>query len=889
MPNLLDIEEQEISRPVLCIFGSQPPVTRKLLDEYSDKFRIILVQNTKPSYLDVYPSTYFLSYQNASLLPKLQEEIRYAFVFLTDDSKEYVSKFLDKAMSSKTHTLFIFTAESLQANFELINRLQDLPNARFAVAGEILQKRSKVATPLSKIIENVILNREIKLIGNETFPVYPVGLSDFVNEISRLLFGTFKSNTFYYVFYKHPETLLEVAHLIGRVEPEIKIHFSDTSHQQTFINRASLNHLVENQLQMEYAFVETPSNSFENEMQKLFQEKDDPEELLTRLKNKKRTRKKGRVYGGFKLFLISLFFGIFLFLFTNLLFLGLGLYFLKGSVENLSVGNFSGAESTARLSNAFLTFVKPTVYLTFDTISLFDQKGSLLNLYMVIEKGSVLASLAGTTGQTLLTSGAKSEKTLTGAIANASYLYQESQKIVLATGDKRLSTELKDTYSKLLSFSEVIPTILGFGETKNYLLLFQNSDELRPTGGFIGSIGDLSVKNGEASSIVVQDVYELDGQLRNHIEPPFIVRRYLQPHLYLRDSNFYLNFQEAASKSAAIYFLETNKKPDAVIAINLQVLKSILDVTGPVKLITYNTTVTSDNVSEFLHGTIKDGFFPGSTGKRDVLNALFTELLKKSANNPEFNIKIAKIIPDLLEQKDIQVSFSDNNIQKLFSANLYAGELNDTRIKNQKLIPDYLAVNEANIGVNKVNRYVSREIEYKALLGISKLSSKVTLYLTNASPNDDYKVYLTFAVPQNSHITSVSINDVKQNIVKAVTDFAVYEKPNFKIPEGLEVEEFTKENRTYFAFIAKAKKGYRTPIEITYENGAGKQLSTIATYSLLTSKQSGTSPYELKVSVNYPEGYSPVDTSADSYGKNFLEQNQIIKTDSKIEIELQKQ
>ena len=599
-------------------------------------------------------------------------------------------------------------------------------------------------------------------------------------------------------------------------------------------------------------------------------------------------KRKREIMSAVRFTFISLFFGIFLFIFLNLLFFGLGLLYLRSAAEGIKSDNFKNVEQDAKTSNYFLSIIKPTTNLTFDTISSFESFRTLANTYALVQKAGELSEITGHTVTILFKSNPLSEKVISTVASNFSFLYQEGQRVTLETGNKTLASRLKQTYSKLLSLSEILPTVLGFREEKNYLLLFQNDEELRPTGGFVGSIGNAVVKNGKIQSLTIQDVYELDGQLRNHIEPPFIVRRYLQPHLYLRDSNFFLNYQESASMSAFLYNLETGKKPDAVIAIDLEVLKQILKISGPVKLANYNVTVSSDNVSQFIQSTIKNNFFPGSTQKRDILNSLFTQLLLKTAANSKFYIEIAKLLPELLEQKDILISFSDNSIQKAFSASGYGGEYKDTRSLDPKKINDFLYINEANIGANKVNANITREVNYETMLEQGKLMSEATLQLTNTSAVDSYKVYIKLAVPKGSVLKQIQINGVKQTTTPAVTDFRIYEAKNFKVPTELEVERFDRENLSFFAFVTTVKNDEKSEIKIKYENGAVKALSTIVDYSLLYIKQPGTKPYKLTTIVDYPEGYVPIHSSADSFGKNFLEKKVIISKDFQTQIEIQK-
>jgi hypothetical protein len=144
------------------------------------------------------------------------------------------------------------------------------------------------------------------------------------------------------------------------------------------------------------------------------------------------------------------------------------------------------------------------------------------------------------------------------------------------------------------------------------------------------------------------------------------------------------------------------------------------------------------------------------------------------------------------------------------------------------------------------------------------------------------------AVPKGSSVKQILINGVAQTLVPAVTDTKIYESKTFKAPQGLELEQFYKDNSSYFAFITTVPPIAKSVIEVDYDNGATKPLSTIADYTFVYIKQPGTPSYKLTTTIDYPEGYVPVNTKADSYGKNFLEESGTIQTDFKTQIELQK-
>ncbi len=890
MSKLLDIEASEVDKPILCVFGEEPHILEPILRENSKKFRIILIAPKKPDFLEELSDIYFLTYKNSALLPKLQEKLDYVLIFLKSDStSEQLLPLAEKIGQDKSQTLVVSHVETLHSSQVLLQRMKELGSTRFSLIGEIISVNRKSEGVLSKNIENAILNGEIRLSGTETFPVYGITQKDALLGISRLLFGNFSKDVMHYLFYKHPETILESAHLIARVEPEVKILFSDIKDPTTIVTRAQIKSVVTNVLSMNEEFVDS-LDGFEKGVEDLFVKKEELlENVLVRTKKKKFKRKKNTGFQkAFRFAFVSFFVGSFLFIFLNLLFFGVGMLFLQQALQGIQSSNFESVERNARISNLFLETIKPTVELSLDAVSIIDSQGKGAHTYQLIKKAAELSEIAGSTVFNVLRGESLTQGRLESTLANFSFLYQEGQRVVGETDNKTLSEGLKGTYSNVLSLSQVLPAALGFDSEKNYLLLFQNDEELRPTGGFIGSVGNLKVKKGKVTEFTIQDVYTLDGQLKNHIEPPFVVRRYLQPHLYLRDSNFSLDFQESASKSALIYNLETGLRPDAVIAIDLQVLRELLKISGPIKLPSYNQTVTSENVGSFIQNTIKDNFFPGSTQKRDILNSVFTQILQRIEKDPKFHVAVVQKIPELLENKNILLGFSDSSIQRIFTANNYAGSIHDARNKDSKKIDDFLYINEANIGANKVNASIKRSIQYKAIIGQSNLNSQAILSITNTSPNEDYKAYFTFSVPKRSRLKQITVNGQRQNIVPAVTDFVIYEAQGFTPPVGLEVEQFERGPLSHIAFTATLSKNLKSEIIVEYENGATKQLSSITSYSLLVIKQPGTKPYNVTTSFTYPEDFSPQNANADTYGNNFLEKTETIAKDYLLEFKMQR-
>lgn len=59
-----------------------------------------------------------------------------------------------------------------------------------------------------------------------------------------------------------------------------------------------------------------------------------------------------------------------------------------------------------------------------------------------------------------------------------------------------------------LQLGPQMPWLLGMDEPRHYLVMVQNNHELRATGGFISSIGLLTLEQGKISNLEFADSYE---------------------------------------------------------------------------------------------------------------------------------------------------------------------------------------------------------------------------------------------------------------------------------------------------------------------------------------------------------------------------------------------
>lgn len=102
---------------------------------------------------------------------------------------------------------------------------------------------------------------------------------------------------------------------------------------------------------------------------------------------------------------------------------------------------------------------------------------------------------------------------------------------------KSLSTTLVKLLPAMTGPHPILANLLGLFHPMNYLLLFQNSGELRATGGFLTAYAYVPFSNGKLGKISSQNIEILDQEVTYHPSPPLIITYLPVTYWHLRDSN----------------------------------------------------------------------------------------------------------------------------------------------------------------------------------------------------------------------------------------------------------------------------------------------------------------------------------------------------------------
>lgn len=212
---------------------------------------------------------------------------------------------------------------------------------------------------------------------------------------------------------------------------------------------------------------------------------------------------------------------------------------------------------------------------------------------------------------------------------------------------------------------ETVASVLGFSGSKRYLLLFENSNELRPTGGFIGSYGVVELERGRVKSFNIPTLGTYGLQWRTPtIEPPSPLKL-VNSRFEIQDANWWPDFPTSARAILAFWRSAGEKPPDGVVAITDRFIATLLKSSGGLSLENRPVVLTSDNFSDLLeHSSVSD--WQASAGPRQLISEIARPLTAHLIGYARANPKAAaSIFLKAMAQKDIQIYTADKDISRL--------------------------------------------------------------------------------------------------------------------------------------------------------------------------------------------------------------------------------
>ena len=422
-----------------------------------------------------------------------------------------------------------------------------------------------------------------------------------------------------------------------------------------------------------------------------------------------------------------------------------------------------------------------------------------------------------------------------------------------------------------LQFALIAPEMLGMDGPRSYLVVAQNEDELRPTGGFISGAGIMTLENGRIQDFHFTNAYNVDNYLEKPYDiPPEPLEKFMGLELLLfRDANFWPDFPTSAEKLMDLYSYGQGTPPlDGAVAIDQRFLQLLIAATGPVTIPGDNVALNAGNLTEALRqawgvqegqnaqewvSTRKDFLGPFAAAIKDKIETDFG-----SIDLPT----LAKNMETAVQTRHLQVYSRHPQTEAVLDELGWNGRLAAAPDS------DFLAVIDTNVGYTKANIYVEKSADYQVELDSDgRAAASLALHYTHTYPDNGqpcihyniniynqlpnyltlaqacYWNYLRLYVPEGSQLITSTVHTIPGdahifgqtwqgpaqvlNEVPELTTFANY----FLLPMGQTVD---------------SQYTYQLPRVVTMDENGRK------TYRLTVHQQAGNHPYPLALTVTLP-------------------------------------
>lgn len=522
------------------------------------------------------------------------------------------------------------------------------------------------------------------------------------------------------------------------------------------------------------------------------------------------------------------------------------------------------------------------------TIDLLDGYGEMISVFTDLQKslheGELAVSFADAEGK---------KRVLESIVRNRSSL--ESAKVKIGQAKKEFNSvntddltgiwkdkviKANDMLGEIIEQSEAalpifkyLPELAGYNRDRVYLVLFQNNMELRATGGFIGSYGVVTTRDGSIKSIVTDDIYNLDKLSKDklRIPVPWPIEKYMtQKYLFMRDANWSPDWPTSAKQLEWFWDIEREyaglppQKLDGIIAITPDFIANFLSMTGP--LTVDGITFTSENFALELERQVEFEYEDKGLEvheRKEIIGDLTQEIIHRIEKSSAIELlKVWGIMKKNKDQKHILAWFKEEELQKYFSEQSWSGEVKASE-------SDYLMIVDSNLAALKTDQVMERSLNY--FVGPDqndKLVARAEITYNHAGKPvkylvTKYRTYTRIYLPEGSEVARAYLQHGNKRQDLAIGTDVNISKELGKTVAGIFFEVDPLNSKVLVL-------EYRLPERVNELYRQGK-------YSLLLQKQAGTPGHKLQIDLRF--GKNIMAYYADFLPERFLGRNLFFRGD----------
>ena len=431
-------------------------------------------------------------------------------------------------------------------------------------------------------------------------------------------------------------------------------------------------------------------------------------------------------------------------------------------------------------------------------------------------------------------------------------------------------------FNNLSNDFPVIAKIFGSDRPQKYLLLFQNSSEMRATGGFIGSYGILDIEDGKIKSLFIDGIFNPDGQLTEKIVPPIPIQK-ISAAWSMHDANWFVDFPTSAKKISLFYEKTGGPTVDGVIAITPKVLEKILVITGPIEMPEYNIVIDQNNFLVETQLQVEELYDKEENKPKQILADLTPKIIDELFNTENLNsekkaqryLDIVGVMEESFKEKHLLFYHRNSEINDIIIKRGLGGQILDSN-------GDYLSVAHSNINGYKTDAVIDEKIIHNSeVLSDGSVIDTVRIIRKHTGGENEYDWYnrvncdyLRVLVPLGSVLLEArghTWQDYEPPI--DYSDFKI--DPDVqKIEDTLKIDPengthiFEESGKTVFGNWVYVSPGetvevlykYKLPYKINFADFT----KPADKYSVLVQKQSGSSDIKFSGSIKLPKEWNVI-------------------------------
>jgi len=385
--------------------------------------------------------------------------------------------------------------------------------------------------------------------------------------------------------------------------------------------------------------------------------------------------------------------------------------------------------------------------------------------------------------------------------------------------------ELEGQIVQFIKISDIIPVVFSSESSKNILVLLQNSQISKPSGGELNTFLMLTLSEGKLLSKKYFTPQEINTLSEASVSSSIKNKRFTPSKSTVQELAENPNFPSVASDISLRFEKTVDIKPDFVIAINEFLVKQLYFEEKSGDFEQFSQEIMNSSASAVF---------------KEVVDGYLDRLFKNNITLPTIGRTLAKMIED----NHVLLWSSRPVVQKTISTQSYSGEIKTHSCyagiaESDVCYSDTSYLVESNVHDSRISPWESRTISHDISITTSNIQHEYQLNYKakQTSPDESYvsTVYHLYSPP--STLDQILVNDLPAS-TKEVKKSSENALDHYTIPLVLP------SNRD-------------TTLILKYTTQKGSNLTAPISYSLTQYRQPGTTDTGISLKVSYPENLRP--------------------------------